>query len=161
MNHLKLYGDELHPEFIPLTSKDLRDQADRVKNVKLSSKQKKVSVYNKVWIMILKLIIIQMIITKSLTNQMNINTLLLIIMGIAILHTHSLRATLTHSDSLQPILTHSEPLQLTPTHSNSLSPTPSHSNPSLSLLLQMSSLYVVNKLNSFSDFASSEPFMLY
>ena len=34
MNRLKLYWDEIHPEFIHLASKNLRDQADRVKKRK-------------------------------------------------------------------------------------------------------------------------------
>ena len=76
MNHLKLYWDELHTEFDHLTPKNLFDQADIVKNVTLPWKQKKITVYNKIYIMILKLIIMQMIITKSPINKMSINTLL-------------------------------------------------------------------------------------
>ena len=36
MNRLKLYWDELHPEFIHLASKNLRDQADSVKKRKIN-----------------------------------------------------------------------------------------------------------------------------
>ena len=40
MNHVKLYWDELCPEFIHLAPKNLCDQADRLKNIKYGNRRK-------------------------------------------------------------------------------------------------------------------------
>ena len=56
-------------------------------------------------------------------------------------HSHPFRATPTHSHPLRATLTHS-PTPSTPIHSHPLRATPTHSHPYLSLLLQMSCLYL-------------------
>ena len=40
MNHVKLYWDELRPEFIHLAPQNLCDQADRLKNIKYGNWRK-------------------------------------------------------------------------------------------------------------------------